>query len=428
MNIKNCINKDLIRKIIANAKDKAVSAGRETKKAFLAMPAGDHKALAISGGTLCILALCTVLVLHSGAGLPGEKVITGAETPATAETAADGTMACSITVDGKTVVTLASKAEAQAVLDGVNAAYQTKGSEIISSAYAENVELVECASEGAQLTTQEDAVTMFLTGTKEPKTYTVQSGDSFWTIAHDNGMKVSELTAANPNANPDCLKIGSTLNLFEVKPYVHVTMTERLTATENIDYTVNYESTETLYKGETQVKVSGVYGQKEVTSEIVKENGKVVSTTEIASQVISEPQPQTVLKGTKSLSTLVGTGSFISPMGHLEISSAYGSRGGSRHTGVDLRNPKGTPIYVVDDGVVTHASYQGSYGNLVVVSHGNGIETYYAHCDTMSVSVGDVVRKGDQIATVGITGRATGYHLHFEVRKNGTPQNPMNYL
>ncbi|MDD4122586.1 MAG: M23 family metallopeptidase, partial [Eubacteriales bacterium] len=108
--------------------------------------------------------------------------------------------------------------------------------------------------------------------------------------------------------------------------------------------------------------------------------------------------------------------------------SAYGSRGGGRHTGVDLRNPKGTPIKAADDGVVTFASYSGSYGNIVKLSHGNGLQTWYAHCDTMSVSIGQVVNKGETIATVGITGRATGYHLHFEVRKNGVPQNPMNYL
>ncbi len=241
-------------------------------------------------------------------------------------------------------------------------------------------------------------------------------------------MSVDELVASNPDADIDHLKIGSTLNLYELKPYVHVSLTERVATTENIDYSIVYEETSTLYKGEIKVKTPGVYGKREVTKEIVKENGAVVSTTEIASTVISQPSTQVNLKGTKSLATLVGTGSFVSPMGHLEISSAYGSRGGGRHNGIDFRNPKGTPIYAVDDGVVTTASYKGSLGNIVKLSHGNGVETWYAHCDKMLVSVGTVVTKGQQIATVGITGRATGYHLHFEVRKNGVPQNPVNYL
>ena len=114
-------------------------------------------------------------------------------------------------------------------------------------------------------------------------------------------------------------------------------------------------------------------------------------------------------------------------MGHLEISSGFGSRGGGRHTGVDLRNPKGTPIYVVDDGVVTFAGYRA----LTEISSRYPMQRnrdmvcplrYYERIHH------EMVKKGQQIATVGRTGRATGYHLHFEVRKNGVPQNPMNYL
>lgn len=334
----------------------------------------------------------------------------------------------SIEIDGTSVALLATEEEAQAVLDNVVDHYRTEGSEIISVAYNESVEIVEVEAVDPELMSVEDAATMILTGTKEPKVHTVVSGDNFWDIAVKNGMTVEELIASNPDKDPDRLKIGSTLNLYELKPFVHVSLTERVATTERIDYDIAYEETNTLYKGEIKVKTAGVYGQRQVTKEIVKENGVVVSTTEIASAVISEPSTQVNLKGTKSLATLVGSGSFVSPMGNLEVSSAYGSRGGGRHTGVDLRNPKGTPIYAVDDGVVTAAKYQGSYGNIVKLSHGNGVETWYAHCDKMIVSVGDVVKKGQQIATVGITGRATGYHLHFEVRKNGVPQNPMNYL
>jgi murein DD-endopeptidase MepM/ murein hydrolase activator NlpD len=93
-----------------------------------------------------------------------------------------------------------------------------------------------------------------------------------------------------------------------------------------------------------------------------------------------------------------------------------------------MRSPKGSPIYAADGGVVTASSYQGSYGNLIVLNHGNGLETYYAHCESMLVSIGDVVAQGQQIGTVGISGNATGYHLHFEVRVNGAYQNPLNYF
>ncbi len=98
------------------------------------------------------------------------------------------------------------------------------------------------------------------------------------------------------------------------------------------------------------------------------------------------------------------------------------------HTGLDIGAASGTPILAVSDGVVTHASPMGSYGNLVTVSHGNGIETYYAHCSKILVKVGQQVSAGDKVALVGSTGNSTGPHLHLEVRINGTPVNPQRYL
>lgn len=379
----------------------------------------------IGAATLAAIVICGAFIFTDN-GEPGNLQIAGVLTEEEQEETA--TVYYAINIDSVPVAALATEEDAQAVLDGVIAHYSTEGSEIISAAYNENIEIVMKEAVSPDLMSAEEASAMLITGTKEPRIYTVEGGDCLWDIAVKNGMTVEELISSNPDADIEHLKIGSTLNLYELKPYIHVTVTERVAATEKIDYKVTFEETNTLYKGEIKVKTAGVYGKREVTKELVKENGVIVSSAEIDAKVISEPSAQVNLKGTKSLATLVGSGSFGSPMNHLEVSSAYGSRGGGRHTGVDLRNPKGTPIYVVDDGVVTFSAYSGSYGNIVKVSHGNGIETWYAHCDTFLVSTGTVVKKGQQIATVGITGRATGYHLHFEVRKNGVPQNPMNYL
>lgn len=98
------------------------------------------------------------------------------------------------------------------------------------------------------------------------------------------------------------------------------------------------------------------------------------------------------------------------------------------HTGLDIGAASGTKILAVADGVVKYASPMGTYGNLVVISHGNGIETYYAHCSRILVSVGQQVSSGDNIALVGSTGNSTGPHLHLEVRINGSPVNPQRYL
>lgn len=113
------------------------------------------------------------------------------------------------------------------------------------------------------------------------------------------------------------------------------------------------------------------------------------------------------------------------------ISSRYGVSSrirSSNHTGLDISAPYGSKIQVVASGTITHASYNGSYGNLVKVNHGNGLETWYAHTRKMYVSVGQKVNAGEVIAEVGSTGNSTGPHLHLEIRINGNHVNPQNYL
>lgn len=113
------------------------------------------------------------------------------------------------------------------------------------------------------------------------------------------------------------------------------------------------------------------------------------------------------------------------------ISSRFGSRSSIRssvHTGLDIACPAGTGIRPVSAGTVTFASYNGSYGNLIKINHGNGVETWYAHCSAIYVSVGQAVDTGTTIGAVGSTGNATGPHLHLEIRIGGAPVNPQNYL
>ncbi len=113
------------------------------------------------------------------------------------------------------------------------------------------------------------------------------------------------------------------------------------------------------------------------------------------------------------------------------ITSRYGVSSRIRkstHTGLDIAASTGTPIKVIADGTVTCASYQGSYGKLVKIDHGNGLETWYGHTSKMYVSVGQKVTAGDVIAAVGSTGNSTGPHLHLEIRINGEHVNPQNYL
>jgi len=116
------------------------------------------------------------------------------------------------------------------------------------------------------------------------------------------------------------------------------------------------------------------------------------------------------------------------------VTSHYGWRhqptaGATRlHTGLDIAAPIGTPIIAPADGHVIFAGYHTAYGNLIVVDHGYGLTSKYAHTSRMLVAVGERVQRGDLIARVGNTGRSTGPHLHFEVIKDGVPMNPMRYL
>ena len=113
------------------------------------------------------------------------------------------------------------------------------------------------------------------------------------------------------------------------------------------------------------------------------------------------------------------------------ISSRYGVSSRIRvstHTGLDIAATTGTPIKVVSDGTVTFAGWSGSYGKLVKIDHGNGVETWYAHTSKMYVTAGEQVSAGETIAAVGSTGNSTGPHLHFEIRINGKTVNPQNYV
>ena len=134
-------------------------------------------------------------------------------------------------------------------------------------------------------------------------------------------------------------------------------------------------------------------------------------------------------------SVVSGNGIFTHPCpGYSRISSTFGWReqplpgASTNHKGVDFAAPTGTPIYAAADGTVTSAGYSGNAGNMIIINHGNGLQTYYMHCQQIYVTAGQKVSKGQNIASVGSTGNSTGPHLHFQVMSGGTPVNPMNYL
>jgi murein DD-endopeptidase MepM/ murein hydrolase activator NlpD len=147
-------------------------------------------------------------------------------------------------------------------------------------------------------------------------------------------------------------------------------------------------------------------------------------------------QLEVIEKVDKFLSTKKSLVSDMPEMAPLfgKMTSGFGHRRWRRsghsenHQGVDIAVPRGTPVYAPAEGVVTHAAWKGDYGNMVELDHGTGYTTRFGHLSQMDVEVGDRVMKGQIIGEVGSTGRSTGPHLHYEVRFNGTPVDPIDYL
>lgn len=198
--------------------------------------------------------------------------------------------------------------------------------------------------------------------------------------------------------------------------------------TRTVEFETVYEDDASMYEGETKVKTEGVNGTSRVTAQIYRVNGEEIARDILSEIVIEEPVDQVILKGTKEKPTTDPTGSFICPANG-RFSSGFGARWGRKHQGIDIAGAYGSNILAADGGTVIYAGYNsGGYGNLVKIDHGNGYVTYYGHNSSLCVSVGDKVAKGQVIAKMGSTGRSTGNHCHFEIRKGGTPVNPTNYI
>ncbi|NLT58633.1 MAG: peptidoglycan DD-metalloendopeptidase family protein [Clostridiales bacterium] len=263
---------------------------------------------------------------------------------------------------------------------------------------------------------------------QEEVVYVIQPGDLMGTIAPRFDMTVAQLKALNPTVDERRLREGNELVVSRATPFLTIKAVKQLQYSEPIPFQREVQSDSSMYTYESKIKVKGQEGLISVVAEVCEIDGIEISRQELTRTVLNEPVTQVEIKGTKTPPATAPTGSFRQPVVGGVVTSRFGLRRGSQHTGIDIGLPVGTTIVAADGGTVTFAGWSGSYGYIVKISHGSSTETWYAHCSAMLVSAGDQVAKGQPIARVGNTGRSTGPHLHFEVRIGGRAVNPAPYI
>lgn len=328
----------------------------------------------------------------------------------------------------KTVTTLSynkdGKVEAKA--DDAAAAELTEPGRVMTEvAFVEEVQVASVATDPSKIAQGEALYKRIIEGSTKPTKYVVQAGDCVGCIAQKFDISPQVIYENNPWIEDDKITIGDELDLTVLMPELTVRTTENLVELEKIAAPVEVRKNAKMRVGESKVVKQGVEGTQRLTYTITKENGYVVTEELVNKEVILEPIAEIVEKGTMVVLG-EGTGRFMIPVKSYRITSKYGQRWGRLHSGIDFIGNKS--ILASDSGVVEYVGSRTGTGKTIIINHQNGYKTLYGHLSSYSVSKGDKVEKGDKIGVMGNTGNSTGTHLHFEIHKNGTPQNPMKYL
>ncbi len=262
-------------------------------------------------------------------------------------------------------------------------------------------------------------------------TYTIQSGDNIFSIAQRFKLSPYSVVWANMEplqGAPWLIQPGLTLYIPPVDGAYHTVM-----AGDTI------ESIAESYK----VTAADIYNQWNPIEpgQTLREGTALIIPGGVGGEIEWEPPPPPPSRpavasasgswgacGNVAVSGPGANGWFILPTGSPAISGwVFRDARNPRHIGIDYRCRMGDPIYAADNGVVVFAGWSGGYGNLVIIDHGNGYRTRYAHFNAFAVGCGQPVRQGTVIGYCGTTGWSTGPHLHYEIRLNGVPQNPQRY-
>lgn len=256
-------------------------------------------------------------------------------------------------------------------------------------------------------------------------TYEVQSGDTLSGIAQSFGIPVAEIANENGIKNKHRISIGQQLKVrLKEQSYVvkHGDSLKDIAEAKGVN-TEDIVAYNWMLK---ETKYTVFPGQEiRIPTAPPEPTHQPLSTPK---SIASKKNQVTIASRSEQVSTKLG--SFAWPVAG-SISSRFGMRWGRPHNGIDISHPdkSNAPITAARSGVVIDAYYhRAGYGNLVIIDHGDGIETYYAHLSKLSVKEGQEVEEGELLGYMGRTGNASGYHLHFEIRKDNRPENPIQYL
>lgn len=360
------------------------------------------------------------------------------------------TNACGVYVDGQFVSAVKNETDAVSVFDKLLNEKKTKEANTIAD-FVEEVSYVQGLYPDNKDTVwdAEQLEAKLRSKKAEAVYYKVKTGDTPSGIAQANDLTTKELTAMNPGLT-ETIHVGDSLLVSNQVNFIRVKLIKTVQRTEEIPFETEENKTSSLYTGRTRTMREGVNGQRQITELVTYIDNVAVSTKQVGSKVIKEPVKKKVNVGTKARSSYssgnayssssspvyYGTGSVTTKLmwpapTARQISQHYGHNG---HKGTDIttNGGMGRPIVAAASGTVVEASsgWNTGFGNSVVIDHGNGLRTRYAHCQNNSirVRVGQKVSQGQQIAAIGSTGNSTGAHLHFEVMVNGRRVNPERYI
>ncbi len=350
------------------------------------------------------------------------------------------TNACGVYIDDNFICAVKNETDALSVFDAILAEHETDEENAVVS-FVENIDYVQGLYLDSESIIKDASYLQDKVGSKksEAKYYTVEEGDTVSQIAEKFDMTSSELFALNSELKEN-IYIGQVILLANEVNFIRVQTTKTEYKEVEIPYETVKVNTSSLYVGDKRTVTKGENGVEQVTELVTYIDGVKVSSKEVSRTVIKEAVSEKIQVGTKKNPSSSGSQGYTGgrlawpAIGAYSISSGYGYRnfGDGWHSGIDIvrsGGSSGCTVVAAESGTVTFAGWYGSGGYTVIIDHGGGLTTMYCHMqNSLRVSSGQRVSRGQAIGKIGSSGYVTGAHLHFEVKVNGRNVNPTSYL